>query len=367
MMRRLLMLSCFLLAGCGGDSEDPWEIIELGTDAAFQDIFFLDTQNGWMVGGVGIAVPGGIVGRTTDGGKTWQYKTGLIPNRYKTTSIDMNAVWFTDLQHGVAAAQAGTIVRTVDGGETWKKAAPTGPVYASNQDVDFVDALNGWIIGREGVRRTEDGGMTWVRVDEEKKLEGNAIQFLDLKHGWVVGKFGAVYRTADGGETWETIPAAGNLEGLSGDDKPNFLSLHFADQNHGWIAGYRREFPGLEQYDYAVLLHTSDGGLTWTKQMDGVQIQLKAVRFADTKRGWATGYNIHDGTSTVFGTEDGGLTWEIQKTVFGEDFMAIFERDGHVWIVGDRVRKEPQRLLRMTFPVREPGLLDGIDGIDEGD
>jgi len=348
MVRRLLIWSCLLLTGCGGGTEDPWEIIELGTDAEFRDIFFLDAQNGWMVGGVGIAVPGGIVGSTTDGGKTWKYKTGIIPKRYKTTSIDLNAVYFTDLQHGVIAAEAGTIIRTEDGGETWKKAALTGPVYARNQDVDFVDALNGWIIGREGVRRTEDGGATWERIDEEQKLEGNAIQFLDRNRGWVAGKFGAVYRTEDGGVTWETVPAYGSLEGLSGDDKPNFLSLHFVDENHGWIAGYRSEFPELEQYHYAVMLHTRDGGQTWDKQMEGVQVRLRAVRFADSQRGWAVGYDIHTGISTVFTTEDGGRNWVAQKTVFGEEFLAIYEMDGHVWIAGDRVRNEPQKLLRLV-------------------
>jgi photosystem II stability/assembly factor-like uncharacterized protein len=349
MRRPLLFLTCLLLVGCGqGGPEDPWEVIELGTDAEFRDIYFLDTQNGWMVGAVGVNVPGGIIARTTDGGLTWTYRTGVIKKRRRTMSIDMNAVHFTDLEHGVIAADAGTIIRTEDGGETWKKVPPTGPVYARNQDVYFVDAMNGWIIGREGVRRTEDGGATWRRVDEEHKVEGNAIQFLDLERGWVAGKFGAVYHTEDGGVTWETVPAAGNLEGLSGDDKPHFLSLHFVDEDHGWIAGYRTEFPGLEQYHYAVMVRTSDGGRTWEKQMEGVPVRLRAVRFADSKTGWAVGYDIHTGTSTVFATEDGGRNWVAQKTVFGEEFMAICERKGHVWIAGDRVRTEPQKLLRLV-------------------
>ena len=77
MIQRLLTLTCLLLAGCGqGGSSDSWETIELGTDAEFRDIFFLDSPNGWMVGAVGINVPGGIVGRTGDGGKTWRYRTG---------------------------------------------------------------------------------------------------------------------------------------------------------------------------------------------------------------------------------------------------------------------------------------------------
>jgi photosystem II stability/assembly factor-like uncharacterized protein len=353
MMRRLLTLSCLLLAGCGqGGSDDPWQVIDLGTDAEFRDIFFLDAQNGWMVGGVGVSVPGGIVARTTDGGQTWRYKTGVIPNRYQTMNINMNAVYFTDLQHGVVAAEAGRIMRTEDGGETWKMVGAPGPVYARNHDVDFVDAMNGWIIGREGVRRTEDGGATWARIDEERKLEGNAIQFLDQDRGWVAGKFGAVSRTVDGGVTWATVAAYGSLDGLSGDDKPNFQSLHFVDENHGWIAGYRSEFPALEQYHYAVMLHTSDGGQTWARQMEGVPVRIRAVRFADSQRGWAVGYDIHSGTSTVFATADGGLNWISQKTVFGEEFLTIFERDGQVWIAGDRVREEPQRLLRLV-PVAE--------------
>jgi photosystem II stability/assembly factor-like uncharacterized protein len=348
MTRRFLVLSCLLLAGCGGGPEDPWEVIELGTDAQFRDIFFLDTQNGWMVGGVGVSVPGGIVARTTDGGSTWSYRTGVIPKRYRTMTIDMNAVHFTDLQNGVVAAEAGTIIRTEDGGETWKAAAKKGPVYARNQDVHFVDEMNGWIIGREGVRRTEDGGWTWVRVDETRKMDGKTIQFLDLNRGWVAGKFGAVYHTEDGGVTWTTVPAYGNMEGLSGDDKPDFQSLHFVDENHGWIAGYRKEFPELEEYHYAVMLHTRDGGRNWERQLEGVQVRLRAVRFADELRGWTVGYDINNGTSTVFATEDGGRNWVAQKTVFGEEFLAIYERDGHVWIVGDRVRDQPQRLLRLT-------------------
>jgi len=362
MIRRLLTLSCLLLAGCGqGGSEDSWETIELGTDAEFRDIFFLDSQNGWMVGAVGINVPGGIVGRTRDGGTTWQYRTGVIAKRSRTMSVDMNAVYFTDLQHGVIAAEAGTILRTEDGGETWGWVPPMGPIYAQNMDIDFIDDRNGWIIGRQGVLYTGDGGDSWRRIDKDQKMTGNALQFLDLDRGWVVGKFGAVHRTEDGGVTWEKVQVTGDIEGLSGDDKSRLLSIHFVDENHGWIAGYRREMPGLEQFDFAVLLHTSDGGRTWEHQMDGIEILLRAVRFADTKRGWAVGYNIKNGTSTVFATVNGGRTWETQTTIHGEELRALFVRDGHVWVVGDRVRKEPQRLLRLVPAVGETGLPGGID------
>ena len=127
---------------------------------------------------------------------------------------------------------------------TWKPAAKKGPVYARNHDVHFVDGLNGWIIGREGVRRTEDGGLTWVRVDEEGKLEGKTIQLLDLQRGWVAGKFGAVYHTEDGGITWKNVPAYGNLEGLSGDE---FARVHIA----GSLNVPRGILESAAEWDYA--------------------------------------------------------------------------------------------------------------------
>jgi photosystem II stability/assembly factor-like uncharacterized protein len=348
-LRRLIFLLCLLLVGCGSsEPEDPWQVIELGTDASFRDIFFLDQNNGWMVGEVGVSVPGGIVARTTDGGLTWSYRTGVIGKRSRTHSVDMNAVHFIDLQHGIIAAEAGTIMRTEDGGETWKRIPPTGPVYAQNQDISFVDEMNGWIIGRQGARRTEDGGASWKRVDEEGKLTGRTLQFLDLNRGWVAGKFGDVRRTDDGGVTWEKVDAAGNLEGLSGDDKPNFQSLHFPDENHGWIVGYRREMPELEQYDFGLVYHTSDGGKSWSKQLEWPDILLRSVRFADARRGWAVGNNVKDGTSTVLATENGGKDWFAQTVVYGEELLAVFELDGFVWAVGDRVREEPQKLLRLV-------------------
>ncbi len=346
---KLLCLSCCLLAAsCGPkEAEVGWESVELGTDAEFRDVFFLDSQNGWIVGKGGVGITGGIIGRTRDGGGTWTYRSGLIGKRPRTRSVDLNAVVFVDTLRGCIAAGAGTMITTTDGGETWDRIPPTGPVYAQNKDIDFVDDRNGWVIGRQGVLRTDDGGDSWRRVDEEEKMTGDALDFLDLEHGWVVGKFGAAHRTEDGGVTWEKVEAWGDLEGLSGDEMPKFTSVHFSDENHGWIAGYIREFPGFEQHDWGVIIHTSDGGRTWEHQLDGVESLLKSIRFENNRRGWAVGYNVNDGTAQILATENGGGSWEIQTTIHGEELLALFERDGQVWAVGDRVREKPQRMFRL--------------------
>ena len=52
-----------------GRRHDIREIAQVDqvASAEYRDIFFLDAQNGWMVGGVGVSVPGGIVAHTRDG------------------------------------------------------------------------------------------------------------------------------------------------------------------------------------------------------------------------------------------------------------------------------------------------------------
>ena len=344
-----LFCSCLILSGCGlGSSSDPWEQIELGTDAEFRDMFFLDNQNGWMVGAGGINVGGGILGRTRDGGLTWEYQTGLIAKKRLSNSVDLNAVHFLDLQRGIIAAESGVILLTEDGGDSWETVSFAAPIYAHLYDIDFIDDLKGWIVGSKGVLVTEDGGQTWAPAEEEDRMGGRALDFIDHSRGWVVGKLGAVHRTEDGGSTWSPVFPMGNLDGLTGDERPSFSAVHFVDENHGWIAGYWQEFTLMEQHRWAVILHTTDGGQTWTKQAEGIESLLTDIRFANPLHGWAVGFNRNNGTSAILNTEDGGQTWLLAKEVFGEELLALSVQGGQVWAAGDRSRDEPQRLLRFV-------------------
>ena len=54
-LRNGLIVACLFLASCGVPEEplppDPWVAHELGTRAEFGDVFFLDENRGWIVGG----------------------------------------------------------------------------------------------------------------------------------------------------------------------------------------------------------------------------------------------------------------------------------------------------------------------------
>jgi photosystem II stability/assembly factor-like uncharacterized protein len=349
-----------LLAGCGRKApRSPWQPVALTTDAMFNDVWFADDHNGWMVGG-GWDVQGGIIGRTRDGGQTWQFRSGAVPG----SAHGFGAVQFFDSLSGCMLGGDGQIFRTVDGGENWREVR-NGDGYNFG-DLHFVDRRHGWALG-QGVARTVDGGEHWtwvVRSDAENGyLSGEGIFFLDLDHGWMSG-LSSLRKTSDGGATWTpvTIP----IEPRVG---VHLRDIWFADAEHGWVVG-----------ENGTILATADGGETWTRQSQGVPLptpnrlevvptqhgldtlpaefngpppglHLMAVRFLDASRGWTVGFFPWEGRSVVLHTVDGGANWVEESRVPGEELRALFiGADGRAWTVGDRVRDGASQVLMRRSP-----------------
>ena len=102
-----------------------------------------------------------------------------------------------------------------------------------------------------------------------------------------VGERGAVLRSTDKGETWQRVPAPATamLTGVS-------FAPHSA---HGWAAGHD-----------ATVLHTTDGGATWTAQRptDDIGTSFLAVLALDPQTALVVG-----AFGQSFATHDGGQTW----------------------------------------------------------
>jgi photosystem II stability/assembly factor-like uncharacterized protein len=101
----------------------------------FRSIFFLDPNNGWIVG------RSGRLAKTADGGSTWQ-KMYLIKDEFK-----MRDIFFTDADHGWAVGETGAILYTPDAGDTWLSL--DSPLPVDLMDVVFVDGV-GWVAGLSG-------------------------------------------------------------------------------------------------------------------------------------------------------------------------------------------------------------------------
>lgn len=103
-----------------------------------------------------------------------------------------------------------------------------------------------------------------------------------------VGDHGVVLLSDDHGKTFRqarTVPVSSTLTGVS-----------FADAKNGWAVGH-----------WGVILHTTDGGETWTVQRSDTNEDrpLFGVRFFDDREGIAVGL-----WSLVLATHDGGAHWD---------------------------------------------------------
>jgi photosystem II stability/assembly factor-like uncharacterized protein len=138
-----------------------------------------------------------------------------------------------------------------------------------------------------------------------------SVSFPNEKEGWVCGRWGTVLHTADGGKTW-TLQLSGTENTLA--------SIHFVDPQNGWAVG-----------GGGTILHTADGGKTWEKQKSPVPFYLMKVYFVTPLKGWIVGERTH-----ILSTVDGGKTWNIQFK--DEDFILksiSFCDPLHGWAVGE--------------------------------
>ncbi len=124
------------------------------------------------------------------------------------------------------------------------------------------------------------------------------VCFVDPRQGWAVGDRGTILHTQDGGETWslQPSPVTCRLE-----------SVQFLDARQGWAAGgYTAAYTHRA---VGVLLKTENGGQTW-KQIERQFLPwLTQVQFLDPQRGFLLGLPSSMFPGAAFQTRDGGQHW----------------------------------------------------------
>lgn len=125
-------------------------IQRLNYDKSLQDVFFLSSTNGVVVGGGS----SGVILRTTDSGQTW------LPAD-ADTSRWFAAITFVDANIGYAVGYLGNILKTTDGGASWTRQL-TG-VDNTFYAVAAPDANNATVVGNiHGIMHTSSGGVSEV-------------------------------------------------------------------------------------------------------------------------------------------------------------------------------------------------------------
>ena len=250
-------------------------------------------------------------------------------------------------------------------------------------------------VGQRGhVLTSDDGGATWAQASVPVSTDLTAVHFPSPRRGWAVGHDGVVLATADGGRSWEKQLDGRRLGAIlaararAGGDPPelrerlailasrgtgqSFLDVWFADERTGFAVGA-----------FDLLVHTEDGGRTWTPWLgrtenprslhlhavrrvageiwiageQGLALKLDPVarRFRAVRVGYAgsffgvTGVGravvLHGLRGSVFRSADGGATWRrvptglasglTASTALPDGRLVIVSQTGHVLVSGD--------------------------------
>ncbi|MFQ6007792.1 MAG: WD40/YVTN/BNR-like repeat-containing protein [Candidatus Zixiibacteriota bacterium] len=138
---------------------------------------------------------------------------------------------------------------------------------------------------------------SWLPQDNVIEHDLRGVTFVDEHHGWAVGiiepspdSAGYIITTSDDGQHWGYTGQPFTSEKLG--------DVIFVDVNNGWVVGSN-----------GYILHTSNGGASWSKQTSGTTNDLWGVTFVDPDTGWAVGR-----VGIILHTTDGGDSWEPQSS-----------------------------------------------------
>ena len=206
----------------------------------------------------------------------------------------------------IAVGNYGAIYLTANGGKSWE-ARDSGtkvPLFS----VDFGDAKTGWAVGKSAeILATTDGGKTWTH-QKSPIATGKAlfrVRAVDAKTAWAVGDWGAIAVTTDGGATWQDRSLATQkiVKDNRADRQENLVledvilyDVAWPDAKHGYIAG-----------EFATLIATDDGGVTWRKRELPTEKTIFGIAFSTANEGWAVGID-----GLLLHTTDAGVTWTVQ-------------------------------------------------------
>jgi photosystem II stability/assembly factor-like uncharacterized protein len=153
------------------------------------DTQFVTSQAGFMGGGAPIDMGTSMAAfsKTTDGGATWA--NSLIP----TTKHKVDSIHFWSEKDGLALLASGQTFWTADAGTTW-----TGSVNPPAWRSHYASGEGKIIVGvnRTGqqIGYSFNGGRNFTSRAAGLPAQVTAVTFPDVRHGYLIGQHGMVYR-----------------------------------------------------------------------------------------------------------------------------------------------------------------------------
>ncbi|MEO6667857.1 MAG: YCF48-related protein [Ferruginibacter sp.] len=288
-------------------------------NASYQDIDFLDCNNGVLTGG-------GQITTTIDGGKNWINK---VRQDFVDNYIYINGLSYATATKLLMGTSIGTIYNSADQGTTLDPIF-TDPYYDDFSGNGQITGLTTygpdsiWAFGSRGawtagvdertvLFRSFDAGATWDSV-KTFPLGDNAaaisrVKFPTKNIGYAAGEKGRVYKTIDAGASWTDIsPFPGLNQDIS------YSGLQALDAQTIFITG--------NGYPLMLMYKSTDGGLTWTDISPNMTNVFTGYYNALAMHDANNGYVIVGGALLI--TNDGGANWVADQGPSGGFSCAAF-------------------------------------------
>lgn len=279
------------------DNPPGWYQQELPVADYINDIFFLDSLNGWLITDSFGGNDSGYVLRTSDGGNTWSILFYAF--------IKFKSLQFVDSNIGYIGGGDGfaRVLKTTDGGNSWSIFTfPTTII----DDIFFVNKDTGWVCADDvfdgGLWKTTNGGQNWIK-QLDQTYDPAKLFFINKDTGWF-GKFpeDELYKTTNGGNNWH----------LQYTFQPStFKDILFINEDSGWIS------LGSNEVQFS-----SNGGDNWIIQYlppkGGLILTSRSQKLStiNGKTIWTVGGNLFFGMGRVRGivykSTNSGNNWYYQ-------------------------------------------------------
>ena len=257
------------------DGGRTWKPSASSTDDVVRDVFFVDQQNGWLVCEVNqyqlktVDEPRAYLMRTTDGGANWT----------KSRSRGSRSIRFSCVQCLVAAGAAGRLVKRA---RSLRHAMPVkrgcvcarrrgGCCWAARFSTTIAVGSSARALRSFRLPTAATRGISRVCLGVEKTVRFNASVF--LRQPCRLGRWQRRQRL------FARRMAAARGERQESGVNVDLFDVKFVDAQEGWAVGAE-----------GTIVHTTNGGGTWTSERSGTEHQLERVFFTDKSHGWAVGF-----------------------------------------------------------------------------
>lgn len=202
---------------------------------------------------------------------------------------------------GRTPAYENFLLRSDDGGTTWDSIGiNTASDDFQMSEISFADVNNGYLGGRrnniyQNLQKTTDNGATWTDVTPDSTVVEaiSALHFISPLQGWATCQQ-TLYITVNGGTSWTPVA----LSFIPQD-------IYFVDALVGYAAG------GDPNSAPALVMKTTDGGLTWTQSLLNTDQNVfvnsnNNLNIVDAN----TIFVNQEWTNKLYRTLDAGATWD---------------------------------------------------------